>query len=260
MRFAWTATLAIFTTACAGDILVGADPASDAEAARDAGSEGGLVPLAVPWSTGFENGFGDWSQPSDEGLCYVAGAATYAIVTTPVHSGQYAAAFTVDTAVTSPSHTRCYRQGVLPASAYYGAWYYVPAPATNGGTWNLLHFQGAGSPDAAVEELWDVSLINQPDGTIAPAVYDFMRTRQLPAGPAIPMATWFHLEVRLTRSASNAGEFTVYLDGNVVLDLSGLETDDTSWGQWFVGNYATSLLPAPSTVYVDDVTIETSGP
>jgi hypothetical protein len=255
----------MLTTACAKDILVGADPASDATTAEDAGIEGGLAPLVVPWSTGFENGFDDWSQPSNGGLCYVAppmaGAATYAIVTTPVHSGQYAAAFTVNTTVATPSQTRCYRQGVLPTSAYYGAWYYVPAaPTTNEGTWNLFHFQGADSPDAAVEELWDVSLVNQPDGAVAPSVYDFIRARQLAAGPPIPIAAWFHVEVRLDRSASNTGEFAVYVDGNPVLDLTGLATDDTSWGQWFVGNYATVLLPAPSIVYVDDVSIQTSGP
>jgi hypothetical protein len=149
---------------------------------------------------------------------------------------------------------------VFPASAYYGAWYYVPASATSVGTWNLFHFQGASSPDAAVQELWDISLVNQQDGGIAPSVYDFLRARPLTAGPAIPIGTWFHIEARLTRSASNAGQFTVYLDGNVILDLPGIETDPTVWGQWFVGNYATSLMPAPSTVYVDDVTIDVSGP
>ena len=33
-------------------------------------------------------------------------------------------------------------------------------------------------------------------------------------------------------------------------------TDDSRWGQWFVGNYATALSPPSSTVYVDDVTID----
>jgi hypothetical protein len=221
--------------------------------------DGGLEAVTVPWSTGFEDGFGDWSQPADQGLCYVAGAATYAIVTQPVHSGQYAAAFTVDTADASPSHTRCFRQGVLPVSAYYGAWYYLPSYATNYGVWNLFHFQGADGPDAAVVELWDLSLASD-DGGLAPFVRDFQRNRQLAAGATIPIGAWFHLEVRLTRSATNSGEVTVYVDGNPALDVSGLVTDPTSWGQWFVGNYATSLFPPSSTVYVDDVSIDTTGP
>jgi hypothetical protein len=32
-------------------------------------------------------------------------------------------------------------------------------------------------------------------------------------------------------------------------------TDPTDWGQWYVGNWADSLVPPASTVYVDDVTI-----
>ena len=287
MRVSSWVSLAVVASACDRDILVGADFANDGGAevsvgtgddvsaggdgpsggkdaatdtATDAGADSGLGSLTVPWSTGFENGFGDWSQPSDQGYCYVAGAATYAIVTSPVHSGQYAAAFTVNPAITAPSQTRCVRQGALPASAYYGAWYYVPAVATSIGTWNLLHFQGADSPDAAVQSLWDLSLVNGADGGLAPAVYDFLHTRTLAAGPDIPIGSWFHLEVRLTRSASSAGAFAVYVNGNPVLALSALETDPTAWGQWYVGNYATALLPSPSTVYVDDVTIETTGP
>jgi hypothetical protein len=38
-------------------------------------------------------------------------------------------------------------------------------------------------------------------------------------------------------------------------DLTGIASDDTDWGQWYVGNLATSVLPPTSTVYVDDVTI-----
>jgi hypothetical protein len=64
----------------------------------------------------------------------------------------------------------------------------------------------------------------------------------------------------LRRAADGTGEFTLYRDGQVVLDLNALSTDDSLWGQWFVGNYATALSPGASTVYVDDVTIDTSGP
>ena len=48
-------------------------------------------------------------------------------------------------------------------AAYYGAWYYVPAPAANSGTWNLFHFQG-GVPGTTLRGLWDVSLVNMGSG------------------------------------------------------------------------------------------------
>jgi hypothetical protein len=267
--------LALLATACSKEIVVGSDEAVDAngadtttdagppdDAADDSVSDSGLALLVVPWSTGFENKFADWSEPDDAGFCYGMGAgASYTIVTSPVHSGTHAAAFTINTALSIPSQTRCVRQGVLPASAYYGAWYYVPVPESNeAGTWNLFHFQGADSPDATIGYLWDVSLINLTDGAIAPSVYDFLSAQPHETAFPIPIATWFHLEVRLKRSSGNAGEFTLYIDGKQLLDLQGIATDDTRWGQWFVGNYATAQSPNPSTLYVDDVTIETTGP
>ena len=41
----------------------------------------------------------------------------------------------------------------------------------------------------------------------------------------------------------------------MAVHLTGLVTDDTDWGQWYVGNLADALVPPASTVYVDDVTI-----
>jgi hypothetical protein len=285
---------AIFGLALAGcdkEIVVGFEPTDastvldvghlvDASADADAGghkdvtvqdatadADGGLPPLTVPWSTGFENGFSDWSKPDGGGFCYEKSGGSYTIVTSPVHSGTYAAAFSVNTALGTPgaaSQARCVRQGVLPPSAYYGAWYYVPAPAPGISTtylWNLLHFQGASSPTAATSQsLWDLSLETQPDAATAPAVYDFLRIRVLPAGPPIPIGAWFHLEMFLSPAEASTGTFQVYVDGASVLQLSGLETDNVAWGQWYVGNYAVALTPTAATVYVDDVSISTSGP
>jgi hypothetical protein len=66
----------------------------------------------------------------------------------------------------------------------------------------------------------------------------------------------------LQRAADATGEFTLRVSGQVALDLTGLATDDSQWGQWFVGNYAMALTPPSSTVYVDDVSIGlvSSGP
>jgi hypothetical protein len=222
----------------------------------ESGAGSGLVPIVVPWSTGFENAPGDSWIPGDPS-CYATAGAAFQIVTSPVHGGQHAAAFSVNSAIAPPSQTRCMKQGVLPTAAYYGAWYYVPAPATNVGNWNLLHFQGGDLANgASAHGLWDVSLANAADGTLETVVYDFLRMRLLPTAVAFPTGTWVHLEVFLRRAADGTGEFTLRRDGQVALDLTGLATDDSKWGQWFVGNYASALSPPSSTVYVDDVTID----
>jgi hypothetical protein len=272
--------------ACESTILIGADrpPPADAgapdatveaatgfdanaetqavNAGADSGEAGGLQPLAFPWSTGFENGFADWQQPPNQGFCYAVGAASMTIVSSPVHSGNHAAAFMVDTSPdAAESQTRCVRQGVLPQSAYYGAWYYVPSAPVNTGNWNLLHFQGANVPDGMFAHgLWDVSLANPPGSTPRAYAYDFLRANipDASAAPPIPIGSWFHLEAFLRRATDGTGQFTIYQDGRPITGRSGVPTDDSLWGQWFVGNLATALTPPISTVYVDDVTIGAS--
>ena len=270
----WLALLTVCVQGCDPLVLVGRDQAADGapppedalrasavpdapahDGAGDEGAPSGLVPLAVPWSTGFEGAAGGPWMPGDPS-CYVTAGASFNIVTSPVHSGQHAAAFTVDTAVASPSQTRCLKEGVLPTAAYYGAWYYVPATATNISNWNLLHFQGANVADGTVAHgLWDVTLANASDGTLHAVVYDFLGKSLVQTSASVPVGAWFHLEVYLRRAADGTGEFTLRRDGQVALDLTGLTTDDSLWGQWFVGNYAMAISPPSSTVYVDDVTI-----
>src|SRR5690349_15323599 len=52
-------------------------------------------PISVPWSTSFEHRFCDYTQLA--GFCYGDPHASYEIVGSPAHSGQHAAAFSVNT-------------------------------------------------------------------------------------------------------------------------------------------------------------------
>jgi len=248
-------TLAVVATCCLGacqpELVVGE------WRCPESGAEGGSQlsrtdPISVPWSTGFENQFCDYAQVA--GFCYDSLAASHRVVTSPVHSGQFAAAFAVS-AVTdagASSQVRCVRQGVLPAEAYYGAWYYIPESATNTGVWNLFHFQG-GDPSSQ-HGLWDVSLVNGPTGKLNAVVYDFIHGT-VRNSPPVPIASWFHIVFYLKRAKDNSGEIALYQDGSKVVEFANLITDDTDWGQWYVGNYASALDPPKFTLYVDDVTI-----
>jgi hypothetical protein len=209
-----------------------------------------------PWTTSFENGFCDYGPPI--GFCYTAGPAAYSLVTSPVHSGKYAAAFTaegVGDASAGPGQARCVAQGVFPTAAYYGAWYYVPAQAVNSGTWNLFHFQG-GAPGSTLRSLWDVSLVNMgTSGALHILLYDFLNGMAPSAAASIPLDQWIHIEVYFKRAKDTTGTITLFQDGVMAANLTGLVTDPTDWGQWYVGNFADSLMPVSSTVYVDDVTV-----
>jgi hypothetical protein len=210
-------------------------------------------PIALPWSTGFEDQFCDYTQLA--GFCYAAPNASYTTVTSPVHSGRYAAAFKVNADDPDAFQARCVRQGELPAAAYYGAWYFVPERASDPGLWNLVHFQG-GDPSAQ-HGLWDISLVNGSSGELEVVVFDFLNGMgRGPEPPTpIPIGEWFHLELYLKRAADATGEVALYQDGELLIRATDLITDDSSWGQWYVGNFAQGRTPPDSTLYVDDVTI-----
>jgi hypothetical protein len=173
--------------------------ANDAGATPDPDAS---VPL--PWSTGFEYGFCDYERPF--GFCYGSGpASSYTLVTSPVHSGRYAAAFTVNSAIDGGTQLRCVQQGIFPRAAYYGAWYYIPTAAQNTGDWNLLHF-ASGTP-GALNGLWDVSLSNLSDGGLHmtfldPSAGGFIDTSAL---PLTPIGRWFHIEVYFKRASDGSG-------------------------------------------------------
>jgi hypothetical protein len=147
---------------------------------------------------------------------------------------------------------------VFPAAAYYGAWYFIPATATNTALWNLVHFRGGTS--AQQHGLWDISLVNGANGALEAVVFDFLNgtTRRASRPTPVPIGEWFHLELYLKRAADATGEVALYQDDQLLFEAKNLITDDTSWGEWYVGNLATRLAPRDSTLYVDDVTIRST--
>ncbi|HKO48768.1 MAG TPA: hypothetical protein VJV79_13645 [Polyangiaceae bacterium] len=257
-----TFAIAWLALACEPTVVIGScseSPAADA-GMGDASSSAGEDAVAVPWSTGFEDGLCGYH--SARGYCYARHGASIEIVETPLaragSTGKFVAAFTVnaDDTTADRSQARCVQQGVMPKSAVYGAWYFIPALATSDGNWNLFHFLGRTS-EADSHALWDISLKNNSDGQLELSVFNFLTGTHPPltgVGP-IPIGRWFQIEIRIVRSALPNGEVTVQQDGVTALHLTKLITDDTQWGQWYVGNFVKKLEPASSTVYVDDVSI-----
>lgn len=253
--------------ACEPDVVAGrwSCPAdTPAETALTADAAAGFEPVDLPWKTSFESGFCEYLWAN--GYCYGDPDSSHRIVDAPVHSGEHAAEFfvTADPSKTG-KQTRCVRFGILPRHAVYGAWYYLESPSDGGtfaepwvtpGNWNLMHFRTSESPSVGTHGMWDVSLENSSDGQL----YLYVRgregvvraTRPIP----VPLETWFHIEFRYRRAADDTGEVALYQDGEPLLELTNLVTDDTmEFGQWFVGNLTDGVIPWDSRVYVDDVTL-----
>lgn len=214
------------------------------------------APVTAPWSSGFENRFCDYTELA--GFCYTDATSTNEIVTSPVHSGRYAAAFTVQSDAGGGSQTRCVRQGELPTAAYYGAWYYIPEPSTPGLNWNLFHFRSSENL-SATRGILDVSLVAE-DEELRLAVFGMGHEPigESASAPSVPIGSWFHVQLYLKRATDMTGEVALYQDGQQVFDVTSVRTDDSTLGQWYVGNLADDLSPSASTVYVDDVTISST--
>jgi len=224
---------------------------------KDDGSEDGGPTTATgfvfPWSTGFEVGFCEYVHPG--GFCYRRGNATSELVTSPVHSGNFAAAYTTYNDL--GTQARCVRQGTFPKSAYYSAWFYLPPTKIESGNWNLIHISGNDTPTSAARGLWDVSVVETSNGQLRLSVFNFIGGNTPTLSPAltIPTEAWFHVVFYLNRASDATGEVKLYQDDQLLLHLTGLVTDDSNWGQWYVGNYATGLAPSQTTIYVDDVSL-----
>lgn len=219
-----------------------------------AGASSEPLEIPVPWSTGFETGFCDFAQ---FGYCYDRPGASYAVVSEPVHEGRGAAEFTVTSSPAEPQ-ARCVLRGTMPRDAVYGAWYYVPELAQNNANWNLFHFRSGapGALPADMHGIWDVSLRNGPDGSLQLYVLGFDRVTRIPdPAPPIPIGAWFRIQFRLKRAADGTGAIALYQDGELLVDEVPAATDDGEFGEWYVGNLATGLMPRVSTIYVDDVSI-----
>jgi hypothetical protein len=165
-----------------------------------------------------------------------------------------AAAFHINTSGAG-QQSRCLRQGILPVTAFYGAWFFIPKNVQSANNWNLMHFQG----DDDEHGLWDVSIERAANGTLSLYVYDFLRTTKRPRSGTlqVPIGAWFHVVFFWRRAADDTGEVALFQDEQQLLRVSNIATDDSSWGQWYSGNLAQSLSPPDATIYVDDVTLDT---
>lgn len=150
---------------------------------------------------------------------------------------------------------------MLPSDAVYGAWFCLPELHQDIGNWNLVHFQG-GPAEPTLRHLWDVSVSNADDGSLFLYVRDFVNGDPvggevlLPeAPPAAPIREWFQIEFRFRRAADATGEIALYQNGMPLLERTGIVTDVTGFGQWYVGNLVGSFTPPESTIYADDVTV-----
>jgi hypothetical protein len=249
----------VLASGCEPPLVVGdlqCSPAEGGAPARTANGAFNEGPLPAPWQTSFDDGFCGYKYRA--GFCYSDPDSSYRLVTSPVHTAPFAAAFDMQPSDAGGARqTRCVREGVFPGEAYYGAWYYVPSELSAAHNWNLFHFQG-GMAGQRLDGLWDVSM-DDSSGALSAYVLDLKTNhRYAPtASTAIPLDRWFQLEFYLKSASDTTGEVALYQDGDELVRVSGVVTNDTPFTQWYVGNFAGTIAPnsPTSSLYVDDVSV-----
>jgi hypothetical protein len=255
-----TATTLALLSACNSDKLLATYECKQWPGASGADAGDWRTWLEPPWSTSFEDNFCGYSEA--RGFCYTRGnnnAAKYELVESPVHTGHYAAAYTVQADGTdSTSQSRCFLGGDLPSQAYYSAWFYLPKQAkiVDNSNWNLVHFEGGDTP-ARHFNTWDISLETASDGGLRLKVVDSIRDSAIPdlaERPNVPIGKWFRISMFLKRATDATGIVRVSQDNLEILNATTI-TDAYPYNEWYVGNLAEHLDPPGYTLFVDDVSV-----
>jgi hypothetical protein len=221
----------------------------------------GQIPLGLEapyWMADHETGdFSQWSK-DEHGNSYLLGDATLSIVSSPVHSGRYAAKSSVNAAGRLAT-ARLYRQDTLPPEAYYSVWLYVPAEYSVGDYWSVFEFSGRTDPNdsGTFTTAWTLNLHPSPDTGLSWYVWDGIRGQDLmPANPVgVPVGRWFQLEAFVRQATDDTGQVSFWVDGSLFVDQSGVSTVPTLWMSWSVGSVEPSGTQEPADLYIDDAVI-----
>jgi hypothetical protein len=174
------------------------------------------------------------------------------------HNGRYAGKVTLSPTASMTSANFLFRNQPSPTQAYYSAWYYVPSTVSVAQWLSLSHFTGSQTGSGTnLYAIWDVNLYPLPGGGLAAQLYDYAHQFNLQQTTPVPFPVdrWTQIEVLLAKATDTTGHVTVWQDGTLILDRSGVATVQNDWVQWDAGGESPGLTPSPATIYLDDAAI-----
>ena len=221
---------------------------------------------AIVWKATHEIGnISEWQAHGD--FLSQGRGAYYTIITSPVHTGNYAVSLTIDTKAYSSTGSYAaylFYWDQLPGNAYYySAWYYIPSETRPQDWWNVWQWKSTynGNTDYSVPmHVLDIrqratgqlslQLIYRPDLS---SKINYQQNIKF-----VPTDQWFHIEAYYKEGFNFNGQVIVWQDGTEIFNLSGVQTterDNTVY--WSVNHYTDNILPNPSSIYIDDAAIST---
>lgn len=260
--------LGVSCLACEQRVLLGVD--DDAGNTLGAGgaflestNTDGPAPIGLPergellWSADVETG--DLTQWTDDGQGYEFQVAEAQIApgTDHSHSGAYALEATLEATGDVLPQAVMFRTGDW-LEGYYSAWYYLDQNY-DANFWVIMNFQGDRPwRDQTTTDRFDVDLSRSPDdGRLHLELDEFGGSSQL-SPIAVPIGTWFQVEVFYRSTPDQDGRLVVWQDGELVFDTGQRPTAPSSIVGFGVGVAAWRVTPLPATLWIDDVEIRTA--
>jgi len=244
--------VALCATACDRHVYLGGSLGDGGN--TDAGT-------GILWRALFETGdLSEWTADGEGGIYMDPRSTAPAASAYVAHRGRWSGVATF--APTTPAAwSYLFRDQPSPPDAYYGAWFFIPA-SLQINSWLSLHHFGyhptAGSADTM--PVWDFHVYPTASGSLAARLYEASSMKNFDqASPrAVATGAWVHFEIRFRKAADASGQITVWQDGTQILDVAGVVTAPTEWGQWDAGGGSNDATPSPASVYLDDATISLS--
>jgi hypothetical protein len=219
----------------------------------------------ILWSTGFEsNNLKDYYETHGE-FIRQSNYASYSIVNDPVLNGRHAVALTIDTQLLASGRGAAaylfYYNN--PDAGWYSAWIFIPEDTQPLSWWNIWQWKSTfnGNSDQSVP-MWilDLAAIPNRDDLQMKLVFrpDSNALKRPYTNPAatINKGEWVHISTYYQKSMDTDGIVAVWINGEEfyrVENVQTTETDNTLY--WSINHYSETILPHPSSIYIDDVII-----
>lgn len=227
----------------------------------------------VVWSADHETG--DLSQwyTSDGGGEFNSGAAESSPSQDVAHSGRYSAKMTIGTPhvpVTSGVRLFRWKESHANPEACYSAWYYFPQRYIVPVWWNIFAFKSR-SGTTLNDPFWSLEVANRSSGAMF--VYLNWWEGLSIEGPHqgesgnrsysqtlmdIPVGRWTHVQLYVKQSSEFDGQIIVWQDDVELINVNRIRTRYAAVNganEWLLANYSDSIVPSPTTIYIDDATI-----
>ena len=209
------------------------------------------------WSAGMENGnMSEWYTNGCGGE-FNSGISRSEASTDVALSGSYSAKATIGTPSAPESGVRLFRwcESQRNQELYYSAWYFFPQRYDAPNWWNMWQWKSKTSSrnDAHAQ----LNIANRSDGSMYFYLYYWVLKRSFGQSIAnIPVGRWVQIEAFHRCAADSSSRVTIWQDGQLLFDVSGLPTRYSDGDcQWSVNNYSDYVNPDPTVVYIDDAAV-----